>query len=316
MISVHVMHELSGRHIDEIKAFLSVVEAGSFARAGREMSRDPTVLSRRVGSLEKRLGVRLIERTTRALMLTEVGARFADQARVALAALVDAEQDAREAAFSVTGTLRLALPASFGRAWVAPRLPEFLALHPNVRLEASFSDRSVNLISENFDLALRIGALPDSSLIARRIAFSRRLLCAAPAYLASRAPILVPADLSQHDCLQFSGLSTYPEWRLHRHVGEKAETAHLRVSGSITTDEPELLVHAALAGLGVVLCSEWLVAPHLASGALRPVLGEWSVGDGEAISLLRPSASLTRQKTKVFCDWLADRLSPVPWAAG
>mgnify|MGYP001766698711 CR=1 FL=1 len=315
MIFVQFMHELIGRHVDEVAAFLTVVETRSFARAAKILGRDPTVLSRRVSALETRLGVRLIERTTRVSTPTEAGERFADRARAALAGLHEAEKEASEASRAVTGTLRLALPGAFGRSWIAPRLPEFLRSHPAVRLEASFSDRYVNLVAENFDLALRIGSLADSSLISRRVAYSRRLLCAAPAYLASRPPILAPNDLAAHDLLQFTGLATHPEWRLQRRVGGRSESFRLRATGRVATDEIDLLVHAALDGAGILLCSEWLVAGHVASGALTPVLDAWSCGEGEAITLLRPAGRHTRLSTRVFADWLAARLDPAPWVA-
>lgn len=311
---MYSMQELSGRELDEITAFLAVAETGAFARAGKRLARDPSVLSRRVSSLEKRLAVRLIERTTRTLALTEAGLRFAERARAALAGLAEAESEARETAQAVSGTLRIALPNAFGRLWIAPCLPDFLRQYPNIRLEADFSDRFVDLVAENFDLAVRIGALPDSSLIARKIGASQRLLCAAPAYLAAHGPITAPTDLMRHNCLQFTRLATYPEWQFLRQE-EKRETVKLKVSGTVATDEIELLIHAAIAGIGVTLCSEWVAAPRLASGALVRVLPGWHVGEGEAIYLLRPSSRHVPAKVRVFSDWLAGQLTPPPWLA-
>lgn len=305
------MQDFTGRDMDEITAFLAVAETGAFARAARRLERDPTVLSRRISALEARLGVRLIERSTRKLALTEAGRSFAHRARAALAGLEEAEQEAREAAQRVTGTLRLALPAAFGRMWVAPLLPEFLQRHPGLRLEASFEDRFVDLIGETVDLALRIGALPDSGLVARRIAGSRRLLCAAPAYLAAQPPVTAPADLARHACLAFTGLRTHPDWRFRRPDG--AGIVSVRVSGPLASGEAGALVPAALAGLGVLLCSGWLVAPHLASGALVPVLDDWRAETDEAISLLRPSGRYLPARVRLFGDWLTERLRAQPW---
>lgn len=306
------MHEFSGRRLDEVVAFLAVLDAGGFAGASRRLGRDASVLSRRVAALERRLGARLIERTTRSAVPTEAGARFAERMRAALAAMAEAEQEAAEAAALPSGRLRLALPGTFGRMWIAPMLPDFLALHPAVSVEASYSERYVDLVAEGYDIALRIGDLPDSRLAARKLADNRRLVCAAPAYLARRGAPARPADLAGHDCLMFTRLVSHPEWRFRR----DGRVEGVRVSGPLAADDSHTLVWAGVAGRGLIICSEWLVGPELADGRLVEVLGDWSVDGEGAIHLVRPSARFTAGKVRAFTAWLAGRLAPPPWAAG
>lgn len=321
MILLHIMHELSDQGLEEVAAFLAVLDTGGFAPAARVLNRDASVLSRRVSSLERRLGVRLLERTTRRVTPTEAGRRFADRARMALTLLADAEREAADAGAVPQGTLRLSLPEAFGRLWVAPLLLDFLTAFPRVRIEAFYSDRFVDLVGEGFDLAIRIGRLPDSSLAARKLVVDRRLICAAPSYLASHGIPTEPADLAHHDALLFALFASPSEWRLAR----GCERTRVRVSGPLLTDNAESLLHAAVAGKGLIMCSEWLAGRELADGRLVPVLPDWTVeggargdilgdADGEtAIHLVRPSGRFIAGKTRAFADWITERLSPPPW---
>lgn len=171
---------LDGAHADELTAFCAVAQFGSFARASNALGRDASLLSRRVRALERRLGVRLFERTTRRVTLTEPGEALSVRVREVLAALTDAEHGAAALSSEPQGRLRLALPATFGRLWIAPALPEFLASYPKIVVEAEFSDRYSDLVADRFDVAVRIGSVPDSSLVTRRLAPHRRILCASP----------------------------------------------------------------------------------------------------------------------------------------
>lgn len=321
MILLHIMHELSDQGLEEVAAFLAVLDTGGFAPAARVLNRDASVLSRRVSALERRLGVRLLERTTRRVTPTEAGRRFADRARMALTLLADAEREAADAGAVPQGTLRLSLPEAFGRLWVAPLLPDFLTAFPRVRIEAFYSDRFVDLVGEGFDLAIRIGRLPDSSLVARRLGAERRLVCAAPSYLAARGVPQEPADLAGHDALLFALFDSPSDW----HFSRGRERVRVRLSGPLLTDNVDSLVHAAVAGIGLLVCSEWLIGRELACGRLVRVLPDWEIGSdagrgggrngfGEAaIHLVRPSSRFTAGKTRAFADWIADRLSPPPW---
>ncbi len=300
---------MDGARADEVAGFLAVVEARSFTAAGRALGRDASVVSRRVGALEARLGVRLLERSTRRVAPTEAGARFFERMRAAAAAMDEAEAEVMQAGAAPRGTLRLSLPAAFGRLWVAPLLPAFLAAHPEVTIEAHYGDRYADLVAEGFDAAIRLGELGDSRLVATRLAPNRRVLCAAPSYLAARGAPSEPGDLARHACLGFSRMAGHPEWRFRR--GERV--AAVRVSGPLVADDAQSLVAAALAGCGLMIASEWLAAPEYAAGRLVPVLDGWEVEGGGGVFLLRPSARFTPGKTRAFADWATRCLRPAPW---
>ncbi|HWM69451.1 MAG TPA: LysR substrate-binding domain-containing protein [Steroidobacteraceae bacterium] len=303
------MQQFDGKKLDESVAFIAVVEGGSFIRAGEALARDASIISKRVAALERRLGVRLLERTTRRIHVTEAGKRFYEQLRSATTAIAEAEQEASNAGTVAHGLLRLSLPGTFGRMWVAPRLPAFLRAHPGVRIEAQYSERNLDLIETGFDAAVRIGSLPDSTLIARQLAHNRRILCAAPAYLKERGTPQSPEDLSQHACLGFSRMATHPAWRLRR----RAESKTVRITGPLVADDSSTLVAAACAGLGVLVGVDWLVGRELETGELVRVLPQWSMDEDSKIYLLRPSARFTAGKTKVFFSWMVKQFSPLPW---
>lgn len=301
--------DMNGTEFEQITAFLAAIEHGGFNSAGQALGRDGSILSRRVTALERRLGVRLMERTTRRLALTEAGEAFHQRMRGALQALQEIEQDTAAAATGVRGTLRIALPATFGRMWVAPILPAFLATYPDLLVEAAFEDRYVDLVAESFDVAVRIGTLADSRLVARRLAPSRRLLCASPAYLQAHGTPVRPADLAQHACLGFSRLASHPLW--HLHDGDKATA--IRIAGPLVTDDAQSLVQAAASGAGIAMVSDWLAGPELCSGRLVPVLPDHPVENNETVYLVHPSARLVPAKTRAFTDWIVGELGTRPW---
>ncbi|AZD47272.1 LysR family transcriptional regulator [Pseudomonas chlororaphis] len=300
---------MNGNEADQIEAFLAVVESGSFSAAGRKIGRDGSVISRRIVALETRLGIRLLERSTRRVAPTEAGIRFRDRVREAMDIMRTAEDEARAMAASPTGLLRVSLPLAFGRIWIAPRLPEFLARYPALRVEASYTDRYVDLIAEGFDAGVRIGEMKDSRLIARRIAMTRRLICAAPSYLDQRPALQEADDLLRHDCVCFTRLATHPVWHLQRNGKSRA----VRVSGRLETDDAEAVVQAALAGLGVAMATDWLVARELADGRLIPVLTDWTVSGEDGVSVVRASVQHEPAKSRVFVEWLAEVFATPPW---
>ncbi|WP_423173903.1 LysR substrate-binding domain-containing protein [Stenotrophomonas maltophilia] len=301
--------DMNGTEFEQITAFLAAVEHGGFTAAGQALGRDGSILSRRVTALEKRLGVRLMERTTRRLALTEAGEAFHQRMRGALHALQEIEQDTAAAATGVRGTLRIALPATFGRMWVAPILPAFLAAYPDLVVETAFEDRYVDLVAESFDVAVRIGTLTDSRLVARRLAPSRRLLCASPAYLQAQGTPVRPVDLARHACLGFSRLASHPLW--HLRDGDKATA--IRIAGPLVTDDAQSLVQAAASGAGIAMVSDWLAGPELCSGRLVPVLPDHPVENNETVYLVHPSARLVPAKTRAFADWIVGELGTTPW---
>jgi DNA-binding transcriptional LysR family regulator len=291
------------------QAFLAVVETGSYAAGARMLGRDASVLSRRIAALEASLGIRLLERSTRRVATTEAGAQYYDKIRQAMRLIRDAEDEARMRAAEPSGLLRLTLPTAFGRRWVAPMLPDFLRLHPAVQIQATYDDRYADLIAEEYDLALRIGQLADSGLVSRRLAPTRRVLCAAPAFLLENAPLRHPDDLRRTDCLTFTPMSTHPVW----HFAQGEQLAAVRVTGRMASDDIDTLIAAALAGCGVLMAADWLVAEELRDGRLVELLPDWQTCGEDGVFLLRPSRVHAPAKVRVFGDWLAQRLALPPW---
>lgn len=261
--------------------------------------------------MEGRLGVRLIERSTRQVRLTHAGAQLVERLCTALALISEAQQEASLEAVEVRGTLRLALPATMGRLWLAPMLPDFLRNHPHVSLVADFSDRFVDIIAEGFDAAIRIGELNDNRLIARKLSDHRRILCASPDYLARHGHPATPHELANHDCLRFTGFTTFPEWRLFN--GARQE--RVAVKGALTSNDGESLLAAAREGLGILGAGEWLMSRDLAEGRLVRVLPEWQLDGQGGIYLVRPSAKFSPATTLAFKEWIERTFANgPPWA--
>ncbi|MDR3373408.1 MAG: LysR family transcriptional regulator [Ancalomicrobiaceae bacterium] len=303
------MQELStGDRLEEMETFVAVADAGSFAAASKRLGRDPSVLSRRITALERRLGVRLLARSTRHIGLTEVGAEYLTRVQVVLAELADADAAISRSAAAPRGTLRLALPAAFGRLWIAPLLPQFLAAHPSIRIEAQFTDRLVDIIAERIDVAIRLGTPKPSGLTARQLAPFARVLCASPDYLERRGAPATPADLAEHAGLGFLQPRSRPIWRL-RNGDDRTE---IQIDGLMLADDGEALLTAALGGSGILLASDWLVGRELADGRLIRVLPDWSASDGEAVNAVLPPGRLVPAKARAFIDWVATILSPRP----
>jgi DNA-binding transcriptional LysR family regulator len=302
-----------GAALAELYAFVAVAENLSFTRASRRLDRDATVLSRRLSSLEKRLGVRLVERTTRTVVLTEAGRLYLTRARAILDALKEADLEAASLATGEPrGHLRIALPSSFGRMWLAPVIAQFLAAHPRITIEAEFSDRLVDVVGERFDLAVRLGELTDSRLVARKLCSRRRLLCAALPYLERNGTPQHPEELTAHDCLIFNGLASPRKWELRHPSGD---IAHVAVSGPFVSDDAEVLVEAAAAGLGILLATDWLVGKALETGRLLPILVDWRVADGGAIYLVTPSGAGKTSGTRALSEWFTTQFRRPPWSA-
>jgi DNA-binding transcriptional LysR family regulator len=204
--------------------------------------------------------------------------------------------------------LRLALPAAFGRLWIAPLLPGFLQAHPHIRLETQFTDRYVDIVAERVDLAIRLGTLQSSGFAARQLTPFSRVLCASPAYLARHGAPATPADLADHACLGFLQQRSRPVWQLRK----GAEQAVVQIDGLVLADDGEALLTCALGGAGILLGSDWLVGPEFLDGRLVQVLPGWSAGDGDAVSAVLPPGRLVPAKTRAIVDWIAAALSPVP----
>ncbi|OLF53416.1 LysR family transcriptional regulator [Pseudomonas chlororaphis] len=302
------MDLFDSRQADELATLLALFEHGSFAAAGRALQRHPSVLSKRLAALEGRLGIRLVQRTTRQLRFTDEGLRLVERLRHAAGLISAAEHEASQGAAQIRGRLRLALPAAMGRRWLSPLLAEFALAHPAVLLEVEYSDRFVDLVGEGFDAAIRIGELADSQLVARKLCAHRRILCASPAYVQRHGQPQVPGDLAAHNCLGFTGLRSWPDWRLN--CQDAQET--VRVRGTLQSNDNEALLAAARAGVGILAGGDWLMNQDLAAGHLVRVLPRWQLDSDSGIFLLRPSARFASASTLAFKRWIEARFEQGP----
>lgn len=212
----------------------------------------------------------------------------------------EAEQDASASAGRLQGKLRLALPASLGRRWIAPHLPEFMQRYPALEIEAIYSESYVDIVAEGFDIAIRVGILGDSRLVAKRLGRLRRILAASPDYLKRCGMPATPRDLAEHNCLEFTTLATYPTWRLSD--GTRSESVVAR--GSLKSNDSAALLEAARAGIGILGAGEWLMIDDFAEGRLVPVLPEWSFDGDGGVYLVRPSGRFTPARTRALMDWI------------
>ncbi|MGH8062057.1 MAG: LysR family transcriptional regulator [Pseudoxanthomonas sp.] len=299
--------------VGDLSLFLRVLDLGSITAAAHSLDLSVAVASQRLKRLERDLGVRLLHRTTRRLHPTPEGAALAQQGRVLVEDLESLGSDLRETATEIAGTLRVTLSASFGRQYISPLLPQFLALHPKVRISVHLSDQVVDLVSEGFDLAIRIGALEDSSLVARHVAPNRRVLCASPDYLQRRGIPQAPKDLLEHDCLLLFGSSGRQDvWRLHDAEGEEHA---IRVQGRFESNYGELLRDASVAGEGIAIHSLWHVAEDLRAGRLKVVLPDCRLAT-TAISAVMPQRRLVPPRVGAFVDFLVAQFGDAPWERG
>jgi DNA-binding transcriptional LysR family regulator len=291
-----------------MSVFAKVVAGGSLSAAARDLGVSTAVVSRRLAALEARLGVRLVNRTTRRLALTDEGASYHEACARILAEVADADAAAAAQRVEPQGLLKVALPASFGHKHIAPLVPPFAARYPKIELAFSLSDRTVNVIAEGYDLAIRIGELEDSSLAARKLAPNRRVVCASPQYLEQHPAPRVPADLQDHNCLTTTDLQMTWEYK-----GPDGKRGAVRVSGHYACDNWEVLREWAMAGLGVALKSTWDVRRQLEDGSLVPLLPGYDFGTDVSIYAVYPHRRHLPAKTRVFIDYLAESFGPEPY---
>jgi len=297
-----------GDSLYEMSVFSKVVAAGSLSAAARDMGVSTAVVSRRLAALEARLGVRLVNRTTRRLALTDEGASYHEACARILAEIEDADAAAAAQRVEPQGILKVALPASFGHKHIAPLVPPFAARYPKIQLALSLSDRTVNVIEEGYDLAIRIGELEDSSLAARKLAPNRRVVCASPEYLRAHDTPRTPDDLPRHNCLTTTDL--HMNWEYKDPDGKRGT---VRVTGRYACDNWEVLREWALAGLGVALKSTWDVRRQLEDGSLVRLLPGYDFGTDVAIYAIYPHRRHLPAKTRVFIDYLAESFGPEPY---
>jgi len=287
-----------------IATFVRVVEVGSLSAAARSLPSSLTSVSRQISALEELFGTRLLTRTTRHLVLTDDGRLLYDRAKSILGELKEVELALSSGRQQPSGRLRISAPSLMGRLLIAPLLAEFLRRHPSVSVELLLLDRVVDMIEEDIHVALRVGHLPDSQLIARKLADVQMIVCAAPGYLKRFGVPRSPADLRHHACLVFSDTPGVGEWRFKENA--KAE-CKIRIAGRLWINSLDALVAAAKDGAGVVRVPSWQIKSELAAGHLRRILRDHEPAPAP-VHLLLQSSGLASPKIRVCADFLVQQL--------
>ena len=294
---------------EDLQAFVSVVEAGSFTGAADRLDIAKSAVSRRVSALEERLGVQLLRRTTRRLNLTDSGQSFYEHSARILADLEEAEAAVAQEHGELRGTLRVALPLSFGVRHMCKPIAEFSRRHPRVRFDLDLNDRRIDLISEGVDLAVRIGHLADSTLIARKLFEARTVVCASPAYLERRGSPDTPEDLVDHECLVYSNLPDPGRWVCRDREGAKRS---VQVHIAMTASSGDLLSAAAADGMGIAMQPTFIAGEQISSGDLVPLLTDYDWPVTPAYAIYPPTRHLS-YRVREFIDFLAERFAGLPY---
>jgi len=289
--------------------FAKVAEEGSYAAAARAMGVSVPTVSRAVARLEERLGGRLFNRTSRQLSITEVGQRMVDQASALYRQAEEMESEAQELSVQPRGLVRLAVPMSFGLRWVAPLLPELLERYPGLELDLHLSDSTVDLVADGFDAALRIAALPDSSLVARRICSVTQYLVAAPSYLDRHGLPSHPRDLVANACMSYAYRARSQVWRFTHEDGSEHDVSP---RGPLRVTSADALVAPLLTGVAIAELPEFIAAEFLADGRLQHILPQWHMTKG-GLYFVTPSARTRPRKIQALSDFFAEHLSKPAW---
>lgn len=289
----------------DLAFFSQLMQQGSLAAAAQQLGVTPPAVSKRLAALERRLGVRLLHRTTRRISLTPEGETYLAEGVRVLAELEALERLVSGARAQPKGLLRISATLGFGRRQIAPLLSDFARLYPDVELRLQLNDRPVNLVEQGFDAQIRFGELPDARLTARLLARNRRLLCAAPAYLARAGLPAAPRELAQHACIFIrESDETFGSWHLRQ--GARQET--VKVRGPLSSNDGETALAWALDGHGILMRSQWEVAAPLREGRLLPVLADWALPPAD-IYLVFPTRSHLSAKTRALVDFLLERFA-------
>lgn len=283
--------------LQSMVAFVRVVETGSFSGAARQLGVGQPAVSKTIAQLEDRLQVRLLVRSTHALSPTDAGVRFYERAKMAIREVDEAELEARGAGAGLTGRLRVSAATTFARLLIVPRLPGFLASHPSLDMDLILDDRVIDLVSEGMDMALRIGALADSTAVARKMASGRRSVVATAAYLARAGTPKTPADLIHHHALVYSQLGD--AWTFEKDGAETCVT----VRGRLRVSAAEGVRAAVLADMGLAVASDWMFTPELASGAVQRVLPDWTLPPLDLWALF-PTGRMASAKARAFANFV------------
>jgi DNA-binding transcriptional LysR family regulator len=297
-------------HLNEIACFVEVARRLSFARAAEQLGMHVSGVSRSVATLESRLGVRLLQRTTRQVGLTEAGRSHLARCEALLAELAEAESAASALGGALRGRLRVSIPSGFGLTHITPRIADFVAAHPQLSLDLHLSNRNVDLVEEGFDLAIRVGALRDSRLVARRLGDSRRILVGSADYLARRGEPRRPADLPAHACLVLEVGALAERWELQRRGARES----VRAGTQLRSNNALALLDACRAGAGITLLPQFIVAADLATARLLRVLPAWAAAE-QGIFAIYPGNRFIPAKVRAFVEFVESRLRTAAIAA-
>jgi len=297
----------------EMETFVRVVESGSFSEAARDLHMTPSAVSKMIGRLEDRLGVRLLSRTTRKLSLTEEGRVFYQRVTPILSEVEEAEDTVSLSTAEARGILRVNASTAFGQYQIVPLIPAMLERYPSLQVQLTMTDSIVNLVEEGYDVSIRIGKLTDSSLIARKLGIANRVVVAAPAYLERHGVPKCPIDLQQHECLKLSIPTSLNKWEFV--VG--GELRMVDVSGRFEADSAIALHQAALSGLGLIRAATFVVGDDIKAGRLVPVLQDYEFSGDPGIFAVWPHNRNLSAKVRAFVDTMVEAFTPLPpWERG
>lgn len=291
--------------IDEMRLFIAVVDAGSLSKAARMHDLAVSSVTRKIDQLEAELGAKLLLRNSRSMALTDAGQQFIVSARHILNELDDVKAALQDAQVDPRGLLTITAPSSYGRRYVLPAVMSFMRLYPQIEIELHLNDHMVDLVEQRVDVAIRMGLLPDSDLVATPLARIRRIACASPAYLNQYGWPLTPQDLLQHNCLTVAYLPVPAGWWSFSGINRGAS---LPVKGSFRSNDTEALLVGALDGVGIAHLADWLVSDKIASGELIPLLTEFELHSASAIHAVRLPGRSHNVRAKLFITHLKQAL--------
>ena len=302
-------------HIEQIRAFVQIVESGSTTAAADQLNVAVSAVSRRLKDLELRLGAPLIHRTTRRMTLTDVGQSFYQRSRQILEDLSMAEEEVQESEAELRGRLKIAAPITFGVSHLSPVLSEFMHTHPQMRIDLDLDDRKVDLIDGGYDLAIRIGILKDSTLIARKISHSSSVICASPDFLNAHPDITHPEDLNSLPALCYSNIPRPNVWHYHGRIGKEPEPGSITLQSRLVCSNGDAMREVAIAGLGILREPSFIVHDAIKRGLLVPILTDWSWPSMDIFALY-PKTTRIPRRTREFVDFIAKRFGDKPYWEG
>jgi DNA-binding transcriptional LysR family regulator len=291
---------------EHLKLFVRIAATHNISMAGNELGLSPAVASSHINKLEESLGVKLLHRTTRQVSLTEEGQAFLPHAEEVLNTIDTARASVGAGSFTPQGTIRVTAPASFGRMHIIPALKGFIQKYPELKIDLRLSDSIVDMVEGGFDIAIRNASLNDSTLVARKLARDRRIVCVSPEYLEKYGEPVIPQDLLKHQCIILMGMDT---WLFETSDGQKK----IKVKGPLRVDNGESLRDASIEGIGITISSVWCAYQELANGKLVQVLNDFPLVSDTAIWAVYPSSRLLAPKVRAFIDYFTEFFGEVPY---